>query len=270
MNPREKLEQVTKYLHEKMAAGTTPEEKEKILQREVGEMTGEAVAFKTLTGIARQGPDAMQQWEDLVQKTPDNAVKTAIDVDRESDAGKVRAAEAKLATGKVETGGANAAVNLRRLQAEAELEKEKRFDHPTMGQMANDWIPSFRGGDATLREQQINARAIENAKRELGETDMEGVGMESINKSVSDRVLTNLNKRIEDRDEEKRRQAEEGKAGADGKPALERGGDPAIANTLKKIEENTAKAAEAAAKAAGAEAPKALEAKPPGGNGVRQ
>jgi hypothetical protein len=272
MNPREKLKQVTKYLQGKMEAGKTPEEKEKILQREVGEMTGEAVAFRTLTGLARQGPQAMEQWEKLVQETPENAVQTTVEADRDTDAGKVRVAEAKAAAGKAETGGKHADVNLMRLQAAAELEKEGRFDHPTMGEMANDWIPSFMGGDATLREQQINARAMRNAKRELGETDnMEGIGMASVNKAVADRTLQNLNKRIEDRDEERRRRAEEGQAGNEGKPAIGREGDTGVANTLKKIEENTAKAADAAARAAaGSEAPKALEAKPPGGNGARQ
>jgi hypothetical protein len=196
--PRQQLKGLTTFLRSKMDEGATPQEREKILQAEIAKFTTQDIAIRTLSGLARQGPKAMEEWEKIVDKTPADQISRSIAEDRASNAGKVRAVEAKQTAAKVKTGAEEQPVQLRMAMAEAELEKEKRFTRPQLAELANDWIPKFMEADCKLREQQINVRALYRAKQEVGDEDMTAVGTLSMSNRATDKALMNLLEKIEE------------------------------------------------------------------------
>jgi hypothetical protein len=166
MEPREQIKAVVTYLEGQMKAGQTPEQKETILQNELGRITKESITFSTLAGLTRQGTANMEAWGAKLKDAPADAVQRAILDDRTSDAGRVRQAEAFKAAQETYAGARNAEIEVRKTEAEAELTRERRFEEP---HVLEDWARGALGiGRTTAREQLINERAIARAQQRVG------------------------------------------------------------------------------------------------------
>ena len=165
MEPREQLEAVTKDPQKEMEAGETPEKKEKILQQKASEITGEVVAFRTITSVARQELGLMEAWEDITKNTPDDKVYTDIEADRKFEVGRRCHEKVRLAAGEAKIHGANVEVDMAKIRVQVELTEEHAFDkRNVIGQLARGAYGKLSGGD--VKQRLINEQALYNAQKE--------------------------------------------------------------------------------------------------------
>jgi hypothetical protein len=165
MEPREQLEAVIKDPQKEMEAGETPEKKEKILQQKASEITGEVVAFQTITSVARQELGLMEAWEDITKNTPDDKVYTDIEADRKFEVGRRRHEKVRLAAGEAKIHGVNVEVDMAKIRVQVELTEEHAFDkRNVIGQLARGAYGKLSGGD--VKQRLINEQALYNAQKE--------------------------------------------------------------------------------------------------------
>jgi hypothetical protein len=152
MGMQEQLEAVVGNLKERSDKG---EDLEALLSG----ITKESIAQNTLRGLVGQGPKGFAQWKGILQATPDNAVETSIAAGRQTDAGQQMRVEAQLALAEAERGAVNTGKERLKMEAEAQLTHEKRFDtlHP------EDYLRMAAAGikGTSTRNQLINERAVD-------------------------------------------------------------------------------------------------------------
>jgi hypothetical protein len=131
------------------------------------DVTHEDIAANTLRGLVRQGPAGMKQWKDILANTPDNAIDTSIAEGRQTSAGQQMHSEANFAMAELERGEKHAARERLKMDAEAELIKQGRFDEH---RYEDDFVrqPASLIKGTPVRSQLINERATELAQERAG------------------------------------------------------------------------------------------------------
>lgn len=166
MSPAEMLEKTVEGISKE--AGQGPDR-----QKRIGELIRERVtkyqeSVQTLKGFVNKGPEAMKMWKDIGEQTPADAVDKAIARDRASDAGKVRAAEAKEGLADVEAGARWADVELEKKKARTKLKNQGRFEKSQWGDVGRGLVGGgigvagfgIPGTGVSTQEQIVNEETI--------------------------------------------------------------------------------------------------------------
>jgi hypothetical protein len=186
MGMQEQLEAVITTLRDRSDKG---EDLDKMLM----DLTHESIAQNTLRGLVGQGKEGFQQWQGILNSTPANALETNIEANRKTDLGRRMHAESQLALREAETGSERTGAELWKLEAEAELTGEKRFDQPNVEDYARQGFARIKG--TSPRQQLINERAVDIAFREANVPEQQRVPLAmGAHQQVADQTLVNIMK----------------------------------------------------------------------------
>lgn len=187
MSPNQKLEAVVGNLHKRSQKnGKIDDEK---LDSLLMQLTPETITQNTLRGLVNKGPEGMNQWKAILAGTPDNIVQTDIASARQTDAGKVRSAEAQQALSRVKRGAEFASAEPEFMKARGRLNDSHRLDEIGIPENLARQAAGLATG-VSVEQQLVNQYALSDVRQRALAAGVNEPGLQTASRSGNDAILT--------------------------------------------------------------------------------
>jgi hypothetical protein len=127
---------------------------------------GEEISGRALRGLVGQGVGAMDQWKNVLESTPDNALDRTIKEGRETEPGRQRAVDARQAAEQARMGARNDRITRLRQVADTELMAGGKYEKVDWGQIPMELNPLAD----PMKDRQQNLQMIRRGRAQLGES----------------------------------------------------------------------------------------------------